>query len=153
MSYTGSSMKGGWGKSKSLKSISRSQKAGLQCPMGLRRMKKMMRKQTLIPSTTSRASSSAVGKLLLYIINKKSRNAPFWASRVKRCHRVIGRRCGWHAECEGEQRCYAPWARRRSPLRPSKASSPNRTGGSRVSPVGGDSKSPSLSISLHWSSH
>ena len=160
MSYTRSSTKGGWGKSKSSKSASRSQKAGLQLPVGLRRMKKMMRKQTLIPTTTSRASLPAVGRLLLYIINKKSRNALSWASGgfqqwrsgAKRRHRAIRRRRIWNVKRWGERRRSAPWARWQSPSRPSRASSPNQLGGCWASPLGGDSELPSLSISLRRSS-
>ena len=58
-------MKGGRGKPKSSKYVSRSQKAGLQFPMSLRQIKKMMRKQTLIPTTTSRASPPVVAALTL----------------------------------------------------------------------------------------
>ena len=65
MSSTRGSTKGGRGKPKSSKSVSRSQKVRLQFPLGLRRMKKMMRKQTLIPTTTSRASLPVVATLTL----------------------------------------------------------------------------------------
>ena len=124
-------------------------------------MKTIMKKQTLILTTTSKASLLVAGRLLLYIINKKSRNAPSWASggfrrwqsRTKWHYLAIGQHRSWQAKRRGERRRSAPSTRWRSPLRPSGASSLDRLGGCQESPVGGDSKSLSLSISSRRSYH
>ena len=80
-----------------------------------------------------------------YIINKKSRNAPSWASEGFRRGWSGAKRRGVVAQSTTSRlaRGTRRRARRRSPPRPSGASSLDRPGGCQASPLGGDSESPS----------
>ena len=103
--------------------------------------------------------SESNGIFVLYIIIN-SELLPSWASGGFRRQRLGGKRRrrgggwrhGWHVARGGELRRSVPRAKLRSPRRPSGASFRDRRGDCRASLEGGESESPSLSISSGRSS-